>query len=71
MVETFVVCSKCGKTAEYGQAQYTGWLIQQQINAPQGHLIIRCPDCITTYARRQAGLPRSKLYLHANPVRQK
>ena len=59
MTETFVVCSKCGKTAEYGQAQRTGWLIEQRINAPQGHLIIRCPDHITEYARRQAGLSRS------------
>jgi len=55
MNTTYVVCSKCGKTEEYYKAKAGGWLIAQRINKPAGHLIIRCPEHITNYARRQTG----------------
>jgi hypothetical protein len=55
---TNVVCSKCGKVAEYEQAQAAGWFIHQRVNAPDGHLVIRCPEHVTEYARRIAGVPQ-------------
>jgi len=58
MNETLVVCSKCGKTAEYDQARSNSWLIHQRVDAPEGHLVLRCPDHVTQYARRLAGLPQ-------------
>lgn len=54
---TFYVCSKCGKTAEADEARRR-WLIHQRAGEPQGHLVIRCPEHITEYARRLAGLPQ-------------
>ncbi len=56
--ETRIVCSKCGRTAEYGQAIADGWLYAQRIGAPEGHLIIRCPEHVSQHARRLAGLPQ-------------
>jgi hypothetical protein len=53
-----LLCSKCGRTEELSKAQQTGWLIRQRIDAPQGHLIIRCPEHVTGHALRLAGLPQ-------------
>jgi len=44
----------CERTA----ALKAGWLEHQRVNAPAGHLIIRCPDHITAHALRLAGLPQ-------------
>ena len=54
---TLVVCSKCGRYAEYHEALNAGWLIASRVGHP-GHMIIRCPAHITAYARAQAGLPQ-------------
>lgn len=58
MPKTLAVCSKCGRTEEWSKAQKCGWLIHQIKNAPQGHLIIRCPEHVTGHALRLAGLPQ-------------
>lgn len=58
MVETFLVCSKCGRSEEYDQAIKAGWLNHQMKDAPEGYLVIRCPKHITSHALRQAGLPQ-------------
>jgi len=60
MNKTLIVCSKCGKTAEYSVALANGWLVHQREGAPQGHLVIRCPDHITQHTRRAAGLPQQE-----------
>lgn len=57
-MKTFVVCSKCGKVEEIDKAKDSGWLIAQRLGKPQGHMIIRCNQHITNYARRSCGLPR-------------
>jgi hypothetical protein len=53
---TNVICSKCGKVAEHDQAKREGWLISRRAGAPEGYLVIRCPEHVTEHARRQAGL---------------
>jgi len=58
---TFVVCSKCGKSAEYANAKATGWLIASREGKP-GYMIIRCPEHVTDHARRQAGMKQQ--YYH-------
>ena len=57
---TGLVCSKCGRTEEYGKAIESGWLVHQIKDAPEGHIIIRCPQHITAHALRLAGLPQQK-----------
>jgi DNA-directed RNA polymerase subunit RPC12/RpoP len=57
-MNTLYVCSKCGRTEELSKTRDSGWLIHQRIDAPQGHLIIRCPEHITGHALRLAGLPQ-------------
>jgi hypothetical protein len=52
---TLVVCKKCGKTAEYQQAKKAGWLIASRKGKP-GDTVIRCPEHLTGYASRQAGV---------------
>jgi len=59
MDTTLVVCSKCGRYAEYHEALDTGWLIASRVGHP-GHMVIRCPAHVTAYARQQAGLPQQK-----------
>ena len=54
---TLVVCSKCGRYAEYHEALNAGWLIATRVGHP-GHMVIRCPDHVTAYARAQTGLPQ-------------
>lgn len=64
MNKTNVVCSKCGKPADFSKAQAAGWLIAQRIDEPEGYLIIRCPEHITDHARKLAGLRQE--YYHQN-----
>jgi len=64
MSDTFLVCGKCGKPKEYGQAKRDSWLIAQRINQPQGYLIIRCQEHITDHARRQAGIRQEYYHQH-------
>ena len=52
--ETRIVCSKCGRSEEIGKALRDGWLCAQRKGKPEGHLVIRCPEHITTYAKQQA-----------------
>ena len=52
---TYVVCSKCGRTAENTQNWTRGWLIGTHRNAEKafnGEMVIRCPNHITQYAIR-------------------
>ncbi len=67
---TNVVCSKCGKVEKFDKARAEGWLVAQRLDKPEGHLIIRCPEHITDYARRQAGL-RQQYYRKAILQKQK
>lgn len=60
MTDTILVCSKCGKTEEFYSAIKAGWLHAQRINAPAGHLVIRCPDHVTGHALLLAGLPQQR-----------
>jgi hypothetical protein len=56
---TFIVCHKCGATIEVIGPHYpAGWLVHQRKEAPQGHLVIRCPQHVTGHAKRLAGLPQ-------------
>ena len=55
---TYHVCGKCGKPA----ADTDGWLIAQRVGKSEGWLIIRCPECVTDYARRIAGLTQQWYY---------
>lgn len=57
-MDTLYVCSKCGRTEALGIAQGAGWLIHQRVGAPEGHLILRCPEHVTGHALRLAGLPQ-------------
>ena len=57
MVNTYLVCDKCKRTEEYEIAFKSGWLKEQRVGAQNGHLVIRCTDCITGYALRLAGFP--------------
>jgi hypothetical protein len=59
---TSVICAKCGRVEEIGKAQAEGWLVAQRVGKPEGRLIVRCPEDITDYARRQAGLTQE--YYH-------
>ncbi len=56
---TLVICQRCGRYAEYHEALSTGWLIASRVGHP-GHMVIRCPQHITAYARAQAGLPQQR-----------
>jgi hypothetical protein len=58
MPETRIVCSKCGKSEEFGAALASGWLYRQRAGEPEGYLVIRCPQHISEHARRLAGLPQ-------------
>lgn len=58
MAETRIVCSKCGKSEEFGAALASGWLYHQRAGEPEGYLVIRCPQHISEHARRLAGLPQ-------------
>ena len=58
MPETRIVCSKCGKSEEFGAALASGWLYRQRAGEPEGYLVIRCPAHISEHARRLAGLPQ-------------
>jgi hypothetical protein len=51
-------CHKCGAPAPDDAANRSGWLIAQRKNAPEGYLIVRCPDHITKHALMLAGLPQ-------------
>ena len=64
MNKTYAVCSKCGKPKEWGEAKKEGWLIMQRESAPQGYLIIRCPEHITDHARKLAGLRQEYYHQH-------
>lgn len=61
MTFTGLICSKCGRTEEYDKALKVGWLCHQIKGAPEGHLIIRCPEHVTGHALRLAGLPQQKV----------
>jgi hypothetical protein len=56
--ETRIVCSKCGRSEEFGAALTSGWLYHQRADAPEGYMVIRCPEHISEHARRLAGLPQ-------------
>ncbi len=56
---TIYICGKCGKKSD----DYKDWLIAQRTDKPYGHQIIRCPECITDYARRLAGMKQQYYHL--------
>ena len=58
MSKTLLVCSKCGKAEEFSKAIAQGWLHAQRKNAPDGYLVVRCPEHITKHALRLADLPQ-------------
>jgi hypothetical protein len=63
-----VVCGKCGRTEEYSSAVNSDWLIAQRQDKPEGHLIIRCPEHITDYARRLAGQKQQRHHINKKTV---
>jgi DNA-directed RNA polymerase subunit RPC12/RpoP len=53
--KTVYVCSKCGKQSDEDHVR--GWLIDSSKNAEKrynGEMVIRCTECITVYALREA-----------------
>ena len=50
-IETIYICSRCGRQATAAQA-FGNWLIAKRRGKTS--LIVRCPDCKTKYAVRQA-----------------
>jgi len=50
-IETIYVCSRCGRQARAADA-FGNWLVAKRRGKQT--LIIRCPDCKTRYAVRQA-----------------
>lgn len=50
------VCGKCGRPAGLG-AVIEDWLIAKRTVNNVERYMIRCPDCKTTYAKKQAGVP--------------
>jgi len=52
-MNTYLVCSKCGRREEYHHAKAGGWLIAGH-KQKKGVMVIRCPKCITDYAKRSA-----------------
>lgn len=57
---TVLICGNCGRTQERASAFKAGWLEGQRKDAPVGHLIIKCPDHVTAYALKLAGLPQQR-----------
>lgn len=53
---TLYVCGKCGRTAD--DQHVRDWLIAPRVDSAEGWMVIRCPQHITEYARRIAGLPQ-------------
>jgi hypothetical protein len=51
-------CHKCGAPAPDDAANRSAWLIAQRKGAPDGYMIVRCPDHITKHALMLAGLPQ-------------
>jgi hypothetical protein len=51
-------CHKCGQPAPDDAANRSAWLIAQRKGAPDGYMIVRCPDHITKHALMLAGLPQ-------------
>jgi hypothetical protein len=66
----FIVCSKCGRSVKIEKAKSEGWLIAQRIGQPEGYLIVRCPEHITDYARRIAGLPQEYYHQHKEKTKE-
>jgi hypothetical protein len=44
-------------TAPLQVARLSGWLVRERKAPPAGRWVVRCPNCITTQARRLVGLP--------------
>jgi hypothetical protein len=61
MTTTMLVCSRCGKSAEFNRALADGWLYAQRVDALEGYLVVRCPEHVTAHALRLAGLPQQKV----------
>jgi DNA-directed RNA polymerase subunit RPC12/RpoP len=53
MDKTIYVCSKCGAKTTNKNERY--WLIRSN-PSKSGEMVIRCPDHVTAYAERKAGL---------------
>jgi hypothetical protein len=51
-------CHKCGQPAPDDAANRSAWLIAQRKGAPDGYMVVRCPDHITKHALMLAGLPQ-------------
>jgi len=64
---TYYVCGKCGRTMQPDDNDKEFWIIAQRLGKPEGHLIIRCPEHTTDYARRLAGLKQQ--YYHQQDSR--
>jgi thiaminase len=68
MTTTRIVCTKCGRSEDLDQALADGWLYATMVaKANQGYMVIRCPEHITDYARRQAGLRQEYYHEHKTP----
>jgi DNA-directed RNA polymerase subunit RPC12/RpoP len=64
MNRTVYVCSRCGRTVENHPNWTRGWLIDTHKDAAKafnGEMVIRCPDCITKYAIRNAERGRAAI----------
>lgn len=57
---TLYVCNRCGRTSD--EQHVRDWLIAPRVDSAEarveGWMVIRCPQHITEYARRIAGLPQ-------------
>lgn len=51
-------CHKCGRPTPDDEASRSEWLIAQRKGAPDGYMVVRCPDHITKHALMLAGLPQ-------------
>lgn len=67
---TLYVCGKCGRTAD--DRHVRDWLVAKRVDTAEarveGWMVIRCPEHITAYARRIAGLPQKRTRATAGEV---
>jgi hypothetical protein len=51
------ICGKCGTGTEADDPRAAGWLLAERVINQKRSFVVRCPRCITRYAREQAGQP--------------
>lgn len=68
MNSNYIKCATCARSEIIDVAGDEGWLMRQRVGKAQGWLIIRCPEHITDYSLRQAGISREQFYRGGGPA---